>query len=131
MELLARVEALLHRTKPVERVCTLGNTNAYFDQRTVTVDGVGYNAVIVPVYLLAFNFILDFKAFYAKKLLVILSVELVCVLIHMAYIQFDFSPTLLLIWSFMFGTTVAITAIGGIVLCLISKKLRNVKETAA
>ena len=40
VELLARVEALLRRTKPAERVCTLGNTNVYLDQRTVTVDGV-------------------------------------------------------------------------------------------
>ena len=37
VELLARVEAVLRRVKPAERVFTLGNTTVYLDKRTVTV----------------------------------------------------------------------------------------------
>ena len=40
VELLARVEALLRRTKSTERVFTIGKTLIYLDQRTVTVNGV-------------------------------------------------------------------------------------------
>jgi DNA-binding response OmpR family regulator len=40
VELLARVEALLRRTKSTKRVYTIGKTLIYLDQRTVTVDGV-------------------------------------------------------------------------------------------
>ena len=87
---------------------------------------VGYNAAIVPIFLLAFNFALDYKAFSVKKLLVILLVEVVCLLIHMTYFQFSFSPISSVIWSLMFGTTVAITAIGGIVLYIISRKQRSI-----
>ena len=39
VELLARVEAVLRRVKPTERVITVDNTIVYLDQRTVTVDG--------------------------------------------------------------------------------------------
>ena len=39
VELLARVEAVLRRTKPEERVYTIGKTRIYLDQRTVTADG--------------------------------------------------------------------------------------------
>jgi len=38
VELLARVEAVLRRIKPAERVITIDNTVIYLDQRTVTVD---------------------------------------------------------------------------------------------
>jgi len=38
VELLARVEAVLRRVKPAERVITVDNTIVYLDQRTVTVD---------------------------------------------------------------------------------------------
>jgi len=38
VELLARVEAVLRRVKPTERVITVDNTIVYLDQRTVTVD---------------------------------------------------------------------------------------------
>ena len=38
VELLARVEAVLRRTKQSERVVTVGSTVIYLDQRTVTVD---------------------------------------------------------------------------------------------
>lgn len=86
---------------------------------------VRYDAAFLPIYLLVFNFILGYKKFNIKKLLVILSVELVCVLIHMGYFRFDMTPTSLIIWSFMIGTIFAITAIGGLILCLISKKYRN------
>lgn len=40
VELLARVEAVLRRTGPSQRVFEIGNTVVYLDQRTVTVDGV-------------------------------------------------------------------------------------------
>jgi len=40
LELLARVEAVLRRIKPSERVYTVGNTIIYLDQRTATVDGI-------------------------------------------------------------------------------------------
>jgi len=38
VELLARVEAVLRRIKPAERVITIDNTVIYLDQRTVTVN---------------------------------------------------------------------------------------------
>ena len=38
VELLARVEAVLRRIKPAERVITIDDTVIYLDQRTVTVD---------------------------------------------------------------------------------------------
>jgi len=38
VELLARVEAVLRRIKPAERIITIDNTVIYLDQRTVTVD---------------------------------------------------------------------------------------------
>ena len=40
VELLARVEALLRRVKPTERILNIGKTFIYLDQRTVTVDDV-------------------------------------------------------------------------------------------
>jgi len=39
VELLARVETVLRRTKPTERIFAFGNTLIYLDKRTVTVDG--------------------------------------------------------------------------------------------
>jgi len=39
VELLARVEAVLRRIKPSERICTVGNTIIYLDQRRATVAG--------------------------------------------------------------------------------------------
>jgi len=39
VELLARVEAVLRRIKPAERIITIDNTVIYLDQRTVTVEG--------------------------------------------------------------------------------------------
>jgi len=39
VELLARVEAVLRRVKPTDRVITVDNTSIYLDQRKVTVDG--------------------------------------------------------------------------------------------
>lgn len=39
VELLARVEAVLRRTGPSQRIFEIGNTVVYLDQRTVTVDG--------------------------------------------------------------------------------------------
>jgi len=88
---------------------------------------VKYDAVIIPIYLLAFNFILEHKAFFAWKLLVILSVELICTIIHMAYFQFDFSSTSIVIWSFMLGIALAITIIGGLIFYFVSKKKRNME----
>jgi len=38
VELLARIEAVLRRIKPAERVITVDNTVVYLDQRTVTVE---------------------------------------------------------------------------------------------
>jgi|GEM_PF-4176687 len=86
---------------------------------------VRYDAVIVPIYLLTFNFIMEHKAFFAWKMLVLLSVELICVTIHMAYFQFDFSPTSIIIWSFMLVIALLIIVIGGFILYFISKKKRN------
>lgn len=40
VELLARVEAVLRRTGPAQRVFEIGNTVVYLDQRTATVDSV-------------------------------------------------------------------------------------------
>lgn len=40
VELLARVEAVLRRTGPSQRIFEIGNTVVYLDQRSVTVDGV-------------------------------------------------------------------------------------------
>jgi len=39
VELLARVEAVLRRVKPTERVIAIENTSIYLDQRVATVDG--------------------------------------------------------------------------------------------
>lgn len=38
-----------------------------------------YDALVVPIYLLTFNFILGHRAFWVWKLLVILAVELICI----------------------------------------------------
>ena len=76
----------------------------------------GYNAVIAPVYLLVFNFALDHKRFYINKLFIIFFVELVCLLIHMAYFKFDFNSITLIIWSLMFIEAIGITAAGGKIL---------------
>jgi len=40
VELLARVEAVLRRVKPAERIITIDNVVIYLDQRVVNVDGV-------------------------------------------------------------------------------------------
>lgn len=40
VELLARVEAVLRRTGPTQRVFEIGSTVVYLDQRTATVDGI-------------------------------------------------------------------------------------------
>jgi len=40
VELLARVEAVLRRIKPTERIITIENTTVYLDQRTTSVDNV-------------------------------------------------------------------------------------------
>ena len=39
VELLARVESVLRRVKPEERIFTIGNTSVHLDRRTVTVSG--------------------------------------------------------------------------------------------
>jgi len=39
VELLARVEAVLRRVKPAERITTIDNTIIYLDQRVISVDG--------------------------------------------------------------------------------------------
>jgi len=87
---------------------------------------IGYNAVIVPVYLLTFNFTLNYNAFYAKKLLFILSIELICILIQIAYFDFNMSPIYLVFWSIVIGIALIITTIGGIILYSISNKWRCV-----
>jgi len=40
VELLARVEAVLRRVKPAERVFTIDNTSVHLDRRVATVDGL-------------------------------------------------------------------------------------------
>ena len=88
---------------------------------------VAYDALIIPVYLLATNILIDYKGFHAWKLSIIVFVEVICIAIHMAYFRFDFSATSFVIWAIMAGTALAIIAIGGLSLCLISKNLRKKK----
>ena len=88
---------------------------------------VAYDALIIPVYLLTINFLIDCKGLYLWKLSIVVFVEVICIVIHMAYFRFDFSATSFVIWAIMTGTALAIIAIGGLALCLISKKLRKAK----
>ena len=86
---------------------------------------VWYDALIVPLYLLLSNFMINSKHFSGIKLLAIPLVIVLCLLIHMAYFHFDFGAISSLVWQIAAGISFGIVIVGGIILFLVSKRLRS------
>ena len=86
---------------------------------------VWYDALIVPLYLLLCNFLINRKHFSGIKLLTIPLVIVFCLIIHMAYFSFDFGSISLLIWQIVAGISFGIVIVGGIILFFVSKRLRS------
>ena len=88
---------------------------------------VWYDALIVPLYLLLCNFLINSKHFSGIKLLTIPLVIVICLIIHMAYFSFDFGPISLLTWQIVESISFGIVIVGGIILFFVSKRLRRNK----
>ena len=84
---------------------------------------VWYDALIVPLYLLLCNFLINSKRFSGVKLLIIPLVIVLCLIIHMAYFNFGFGAISLLVWQIVAGISFGIVIVGGIILFLVSKRL--------
>ena len=84
-----------------------------------------YDALIVPLYLLLCNFLINSKQFSGIKLLAIPLVTVLCLMIHMAYFNFDFGAISSLVWQIVAGISFGIVIVGGIILFLVSKRLRS------
>ena len=86
---------------------------------------VWYDALIVPLYLLLCNFLINSKQFTGIKLLTIPLVIVLCLIIHMAYFSFDFGSISLLTWQIVASISFGIVIVGGIILFFVSKRLRR------
>ncbi|MFT4145075.1 MAG: hypothetical protein QM644_11525 [Mobilitalea sp.] len=83
---------------------------------------IGYDAFIVPVYLLLFNFLFSVKEFYIWKIVIIFVIEIICIIIHMSYFSFNLSATSFVVWVFLMITALVVIGIGSIILFIVSKK---------
>ena len=86
---------------------------------------VWYDALIVPLYLLSCNFLINSKQFSGIKLLPMPLVIVLCLIIHMAYFNFDFGSISLLVWKIVASISFGIVIVGGIILFFVSKRLRR------
>ena len=86
---------------------------------------VWYDALIIPLYLLLCNFVINSKHFTGIKLLAIPFVVVLCLAIHMAYFNFDFGAISSLTWQIVVGISFGIVIVGGSILYFVSKRLRS------
>ena len=86
---------------------------------------VWYDALIVPLYLLFCNFLMNSKQFSGIKLLTMPLVIVLCLMIHMAFFNFDFGAISSLVWQIVAGISFSIVIVGGIILFLVSKRVRS------
>lgn len=86
---------------------------------------VWYDAIIVPIFLLLYNFFAYIKSFSGVKLLIAPCINAICFLIHMLFFNFNFSGTSGIIWLIFTVISLAVMVVGSTILYFISKRLRS------
>ena len=98
-------------------------------QRNISVELTNFwtiiNAIIIPAYLLAFNFILYKKFFSVRNICLIIFVELACLFHLTAYYQFSRNVVR---WWPVLVIAISIIATGGFSLCLVSNYIRRARS---
>ncbi len=88
-----------------------------------------YDAAIAPTFLLLINILAWKKSLKVKYLILPFAISCLCVIIHMAYFQFDFEPISRLIWFFILLSNVLTFIIGGSITFFIFKTIRKTKSS--